>query len=220
MVGPVVNWYGPKLEHAGRYLPTASDWFEVTLFGKDHRPDTNGTTEAWVLATLPRALAYAMSLLRDRTVAEDVAHDCYVRLLAKADTYDLPRDGTKLLYKAITNACIDRNYRDRRMLSLEIGTLGEPTATSPSSLADSRACDPHELAARHELEDAVAFELDQLTVAQRGALELKSLGYSLDEIALALGTSPSNAGVLVHRARKILAERLARFLEETPDETG
>ena len=57
-----------------------------------------------------------------------------------------------------------------------------------------------------------------MTVAQRGALELKSLGYSLDEIAEALGTSPSNAGVLVHRARKILAERLARFLEETPDE--
>ena len=28
-----------------------------------------------------------------------------------------------------------------------------------TSLADSRACDPHELAARHELEEAVAVEL-------------------------------------------------------------
>ena len=66
-----------------------------------------------MLATLPRALAFATSLLRDRALAEDVVHDCYVRLLQKADTYDLPRDGTKLLFKAITNACIDRNYRDR-----------------------------------------------------------------------------------------------------------
>ena len=35
--------------------------------------------------------------------------------------------------------------------------------------------------------------------AQRGALELKSLGYSLEEIAEALGTSSSNAGALIHR---------------------
>ncbi len=66
----------------------------------------------------------------------------------------------------------------------------------------------------------MSLELGQLTVAQRGALELKSLGYSLDEIAEALGTSPSNARVLVHRARKLLAERLARFLEEPPDESA
>jgi RNA polymerase sigma factor (sigma-70 family) len=176
----------------------------------------NGSTDAWVLATLPRALAYAASLLRDRALAEDVAHDCYVRLLAKADTYNLPRDGTKLLYKAITNACIDKNYRDRRLLSLEVESCAE--STEPPPLADRRACDPHDLAAHRELEEAVAAELGRLTVAQRGALELSSLGYSLDEIAEALGISPSNAGVLVHRARKVMAGRLARFLEGSPDE--
>jgi DNA-directed RNA polymerase specialized sigma24 family protein len=47
---------------------------------------------------------------------------------------------------------------------------------------------------------------------------LKSLGYSLDEIAEAIGTSRSHAGVLVHRARGALALGLARFLESRPDE--
>jgi RNA polymerase sigma factor (sigma-70 family) len=188
------------------------------LSGNGRRPDVNGTKEAWVLATLPRALAFATSLLRDRALAEDVAHDCYVRLLAKADSYDLPRDGTKLLYKAITNACIDTNFRERRMLSVEIDDLTEATGTA--SLPDKRGRDPQELAAHHELEEAVTEELGKLTVAQRGALELKSLGYSLDEIAEALGTSPSNAGVLVHRARKLMAERLSRFLEEPLDESS
>ena len=79
---------------------------------------------------------------------------------------------------------------------------------------------PHELAACHELEEAMSIELRQLTVAQRGAVELKSLGYSLEEIAEARGTSPGNARVLVHRARKILAERLARFLEDPHDESA
>jgi RNA polymerase sigma-70 factor, ECF subfamily len=192
------------------------DRLEVIVSG---RADSNGTRDAWILATLPRALAYATSLLSDRAIAEDVTHDCYVKLLTKADTYDLPRDGTKLLYKAITNACIDKNYRDRRMVSLEAEALGElpGTAVHPHS---RRSGDPHELAACRELEDAVGIELAQLTVAQRGALELKSLGYSLEEIAETLGTSPGNARVLVHRARKILAERLARFLEDPRDESA
>jgi RNA polymerase sigma-70 factor (ECF subfamily) len=189
------------------------DRLEVIVSG---RADSSGTRDAWVLATLPRALAYATSLLSDRALAEDVTHDCYVKLLARADNYDLPRDGTKLLYKAITNACIDKNYRDRRMVSLEAEALGELTGT-PVLHAEPDG-NPHDLAACRELEEAVGIELGQLTVAQRGALELKSLGYSLEEIAESLGTSPGNARVLVHRARKILAARLARFLEGPPDE--
>jgi RNA polymerase sigma-70 factor, ECF subfamily len=193
---------------------------EVLLAGFSDRPELNGSHDAWILATLPRALAFARSLLRDPALAEDVVHDCYVRLLAKANAYDLPRDGTKLLYKAITNACIDKNYRDRKMVSLEAEADWRCESTERSPLPDSRADDPLELAAHRELEEAVAVELERLTVAQRGALELKSLGYSLEEIAESLGTSASNAGVLVHRARKILAGRLVRFIEETPDESA
>ena len=184
----------------------------VTLPGKTDRSEPRAGQEAWVLATLPRALAYAPSLLRDRALAEDVAHDCYVRLLAKAGTYDLPRDGTKLLYKAITNACIDKNYRDR--------THGEPGGRSDSASRRNRRWPTAGHATLTSWPPIASWKKpwpsssSRLTVAQRGALELKSLGYSLDEIAEALGTSPSNAGVLVHRARKILADRLARFLEE------
>src|SRR5207248_8790329 len=67
--------------------------------------------DAWVLETAPRALAYARSLLGDLDQAEDVVQDCYCRLLAKADVYDLPRDGLKLLFKAVGNACINRATR-------------------------------------------------------------------------------------------------------------
>ena len=189
---------------------SAWDRREAALSVEGARPDPRAATEAWVLATLPRAVAFATSLLKDRALAEDVVHDCYVRLLAKADTYNLPHDGTKLLYKAITNACVDRNYRDRRLVSLEVESRDEEDGTPP--LADARACDPLDQAGQRELEAAVAVEIDRLTVAQRGAIELKSLGHSLDEIAEALGVSPGHAGVLVHRARKTLTNRLARFL--------
>lgn len=169
-----------------------------------------------MLATLPRALAYANSLLTNRSLAEDIVHDCYVRLLEKSDSYNLLRDGTKLLYKAITHACIDKNYRDRRLLSLDLECDGDSEGRRP--VADHRAPDPYDAAVGRELEDAVTAELSRLTVAQRSAIQLKSLGYSLDEIAEAIGTSPGHAGVLVHRARGTLARQLARFLEARPDE--
>lgn len=167
------------------------------------RPSSDAL-DAWVLATLPRAVAYAASLLRDRHAADDVVHDCYCRLLQKAEVYDLLRDGTKLLFKAITNACIDRTTRQRPTSSLEAGASANGTTT----LLDPRAEDPLDIVLQRELADHIAAALDRLPVAQRAALELKSLGHSLQEIADALEVSASNAGVLVHRARQTVAEFL------------
>ena len=39
---------------------------------------------------MQRALAYAVTLVRNQTEAEDIVHDCYIRLLARSDHYDLP----------------------------------------------------------------------------------------------------------------------------------
>ncbi len=168
-----------------------------------------------MLSTLPRALGYASSLLRDQALAEDVVHDCYLRLLQKAEVYDLLRDGTKLLYKAITNACIDRNHRDRMVLSLSGAGIDRGGS---DSVVDAEQPGPLQIVIQKELEDAVEEGMAHLPVAQRAALELKSLGSSLEEIAEALGTSPSNAGVLVHRARRALAEGLASYMGSTADE--
>jgi RNA polymerase sigma-70 factor (ECF subfamily) len=179
-------------------------------------PDaTRRQLEAWVLSTLPRALGYAGSLLRDRSLADDVVHDCYLRLLEKAAVYDLVRDGTKLLYKAITNACIDRNHRERILLSLNGGGAESGIGRL---VVDAKESGPLNEVIQNELESQVEVGIGQLPVAQRAALELKSLGYSIQEIAEALGTSTSNAGVLVHRARKALAESLESYLGLTGDE--
>jgi RNA polymerase sigma-70 factor (ECF subfamily) len=190
---------------------------DVGRSGAGHEPGSRrALLEAWVLFTFSRALAYAASLLQDRTLAGDIVHDCYIRLLRKSDVYDLCRDGTKLLFKAITNACIDRNRRRQPTLSLDERSWGE---INPRQLmAKEEQSSPFEAAVRKELEDAVAVGLSRLPITQRSALELKSLGYSLDDIAESLRTSPSNAGVLVHRARKALAEHLQRFTRPTTDD--
>lgn len=165
--------------------------------------------DAWVLATAPRAVAYARSLLHNADEADDVVQDCYCRLLARADVYDLPRDGLKLLLTAVTNACINRRTRRRTLFRLvRVDAEGTEQAEDPPDTAMPM---PEQFAMHAELRDAVARGLQSLPVQQRAAVELKSLGYTQQEIAQALDVTPTNAGVLVHRGRSALSKYLAPF---------
>lgn len=167
--------------------------------------------DAWVLETAPRVVAYARSLLHDPDAADDVVQDCYCRLLARADVYDLPRDGLKILLRAVTNACINLRTRRRSVFRLA-RSVGDEADDPPDPTAVGAA---DELA-RKELADAVADGLRTLPPRQRAALELKSLGHSQQEIADILDVTPTNAGVLVYRGRQALAKFLAPFLGGEP----
>jgi len=168
--------------------------------------DARADLSDWVLATAPRAVAYAVSLLRDRERAEEIVQDCYCRLLAKADAYDLRADGLKLLITAISNACVNLKSRRRGVFSL-FGGEGRPP-----EVEDLSAREPSGSLLDRELADAIGRGLATLPVRQRAAIELKSQGHSLREVAEILRVSPNNAGVLVHRARAALEEYLAPYL--------
>jgi RNA polymerase sigma-70 factor (ECF subfamily) len=171
-------------------------------------PQRSDAIDTWVAATVQRALAYAMSFVRSRPDAEDIVQDCYSRLLAKSSQYDLVSDGTKLLFRAITNACI--NWTTRRAPVVSFG----PDA-SEARLVDPRAdASPERQAMSRELEQAVGAALYELPVNQRAVVELSSLGYSIVEIAEMLDLSHGNVRVILHRARQALAARLRPLIEE------
>jgi RNA polymerase sigma factor (sigma-70 family) len=159
---------------------------------------------AWVTHTAPRALAYAITLVRNKTVAEDLVQDCYQRLLARAVHYDLFNDGEKLLFKSITNACI--NWTQRRRPGVPLDSAADAAATCDS--------DPVQAAMAGEFSQAVDAALAALPVNQRAAVELRALGHAIDEIAGMLETSEGNVRVLLHRGREQLADRLKPYLEE------
>ncbi len=169
--------------------------------------------DAWVLATAAHAVAYAASLVRDRAAAEDLVQDCYGRLLEKADRYDLPRDGRKLLFTAVTRACINHLSRSRTLVSLD--AADSEGGDFYDRLPDRAGEAPERILLRKELSLAVAEALALLPPSQRAAVELKGLGHSLEEIAAALEVTPNHAGVLIHRGRQTLARRLAPYLDES-----
>jgi RNA polymerase sigma-70 factor (ECF subfamily) len=164
------------------------------------------------LSTLPHALAYAASLVRNKDVAEDVVHDCYCRLLQKQAVYDLPRDGLKILLRAITNAAIDLQGRQRILVRLDRDIVDE--GSEHADLVDGRMEEPSARLMFRELEEALAAGLERLPLAQRAAFQMKSMGHSLQEIAETLSVTVGHAGVLIHRARQSLAQSLAPYVED------
>jgi len=165
--------------------------------------------EAWVGRVIPRGVAYARTLLRQSADAEDVVHDVLCRLLQHTE-YDLAADGEKIFFRSITNACINRTQRRRDIASLD-APFEDDTPFS-AVVASRRAEDPVEAASAAETREAVDRGLASLPPMQRAAVELRAMRYSLDEIARMLNVSASNAGVLVHRGRRRLAELLTPFL--------
>ncbi|MGE3807623.1 MAG: RNA polymerase sigma factor [Gemmataceae bacterium] len=159
--------------------------------------------EAWIVAAAPRALAYALTLVRQRAQAEDLVQDCFRRLLARGSDYDLLADGDKLLFKSVSNACL--NWLERRKPQVALGEFAETLEGGAG---------PEELAMRNELGRAIDASLLELPATQRAAIQHSSLGHSLYEVAEMLDITYANARVQVHRARAALAERLRPFLTE------
>ncbi len=164
---------------------------------------------AWLVECLPRAVAYARSLVRDGNEADDLVQECVYRLLKRAASYNLPRDGSRLLFRAITNECINRTTRGLDLVSLDaVDGEGQSLRTT---LSDSRVDEPADVALTDELRRVLDEAMNQLPIAQRAALELKSLGHSLEEIAEALSVKANHAGVLIHRARRAVRLSIATY---------
>ncbi len=186
-------------------------WFSRCLIGQRFgiwkefffltRSIKNEAITEWVVDTAPRALAYAISLVRDVSVAEDLVQDCYQRLFAKTEQYNLERDGTRILFRSITNSCINWTSRKPPVSGLVV----EPV--------EKKCRSPLELAIGNELAVAVDLALVELPVDQRAAIELSTLGHSSREIAEILEMTPGNVRVLLHRARSHLEEQLQEYLE-------
>ena len=164
---------------------------------------------AWLAECLPRAIVYARSLVRDAGEADDVVQECVYRLLKRSASYDLPRDGSRLLFRAVTNECINRTTRGPDLVSLD--AVNEEGQSRGSTLADPHMTPPLDVVLTDELRRLLDEALDHLPVAQRAALELKSLGHSLEEIAEALSITANHAGVLVHRGRRAVRKRVAGY---------
>ncbi|HKP90816.1 MAG TPA: sigma-70 family RNA polymerase sigma factor [Thermoleophilaceae bacterium] len=152
--------------------------------------------EALYRRTFPRVYAYAASLLRDRSAAEEVTAQAFERAYRKRRSFS-PRRGTPdaWLFGIVRNAALDELRRQRRRANLE---------AEPADQAADGADEHAEGAVRRQ---AVRAALAGLEPRERELVALKFAGgLGNAEIARVLGTSESNAGTRLHRVLTKLRE--------------
>jgi RNA polymerase sigma-70 factor (ECF subfamily) len=145
--------------------------------------------EALYRASAEAVFAYAASLLRDRSAAEEVTAAAFERAFRKRRSFD-PRRGTQRawLFGIARNAALDELRRRKRRAGLE---------SDPEDVGALAPEDHAELALRRE---AVRAALAALDGQERDLIALKFAGgLSNAEIARVLGMSESNAGTRLHR---------------------
>lgn len=121
--------------------------------------------------------------------AADIVQDVFLRVFTHPPDARTMENPQPWLYRITVNACFDHLRRRTRRTATNLDDAGEIAA-------------PHDgfeaAALTHAVEDA----LGAISPRYRAALVLRDLqGLENDEVALALGTSPTTARVLVHRAR-------------------
>jgi RNA polymerase sigma factor (sigma-70 family) len=162
----------------------------------DQSPATAAASfEALYRASADAVYAYAASLLRDRSAAEEVTATAFERAFRKQRSFN-PKRGTQRawLFGIARNAALDELRRRRRVAAL----AGDPAGEEPAPEGEAEAA---------ERRATVRAALAALEPRDRELIALKfHAGLSNVEIARVLGISPSNAGTRVHRALTRLRE--------------
>jgi len=134
-------------------------------------------------------LGYTLRMTRDESVAEDIVHEAYLRLLGVARAGGLPDNIAGWLHRVARNLVIDWARRQRRTWS----------SAGPSLQTEDG---PEEIALDLERDSELHGALAQLPNDARRALLLSGAGYPSTAIAAMIGRTNGATRTLLCRARQ------------------
>jgi RNA polymerase sigma-70 factor (ECF subfamily) len=146
-------------------------------------------------------LAYRM--LGNPAEAEDAAQETFLRAYTKLATYQPGRKFVNWLLSIASHHCIDRLRRKSRAPQLSLDD------SLPPQWFASDAQRPDQVVGQKQERERVRAVLDTLPPDYRAAVVLRYWhGLSYDEIATTTGSTESAIKSRLHRARRMMAERL------------
>jgi RNA polymerase sigma factor (sigma-70 family) len=154
-------------------------------------------------------------LVGDRQEALDLAQDAFVRAYRGLDSFDTVRPFGPWIGRIAVNTAL--NWLQRRRVPtvpLARGVAGEAIEERELSLADDTS-EPERVYLAGERQALLRGAILGLPPRYRAIIELRHFQeLSYDEIAAALGISPSDVKSYLFRARRMLRERLERENQE------
>ena len=180
----------------------ATDADEAALVVRARRGDPTAF-DALVRRYLPGALVAAERLLGDRTEAEDLVQDAFLRALDRLPMLDPGRPFGPWFFTLLRNLGINQ-LRARKVRQTE------------PELVDAASSDatPDEVLIRTEVRELFDAALAELTPRQREVVMLFEVeGWKGVEVAKHLGLTPENVRWHLHQAKKSLRKTLAPLRE-------
>jgi len=150
-------------------------------------------------------LSYALRLLGERSLAEDIVQEAFMKLHAQFDEVRQPR---RWLYRTVHNLALNQRRQSDKIVSLDLS----PREDSPPSPEPSDPQPlPDEQIARWEGIGLVRLSLEALDQRSRELIRLKfNEGMSYKEISARSGLTVGHVGYLLHHAIKAMADELAK----------
>ncbi len=151
--------------------------------------------------------------------AEDIGQQVFLRVWKSAARYEPTAKFTTWLYTITRNLVFNelRRRKHRPVTSFDAELPGDPAGgrdDSSSRFEDFHAPSPDATLLQAELQEAITAAIAQLPEAQRMTIILRRYEeLSYEEIAVVLHLTVPAVKSLLFRARVLLRERLARYLE-------
>lgn len=180
-----------------------------------------GDLEGVVRSHGPRLYATALRILRNRDDAQDAVQEGLLAACRAFDSFDGRARLSTWLHRIVVNQALMRLRTRRRAGGGEVDVDGLLPAFSENGYfreARPRWCeDPLSRIQRHELEELVRQAIGRLPDSYRVPLLLRDIeGWSLADVAEALGIGANAARLRVHRARQALKTLLDPALTGEP----
>lgn len=170
------------------------------LLDRIARGDTGGAGELFERYA-PALLRFADRLLSDRSTAEEVTQEVFVKVISRAHQYDGRAEVSSWLFAIAANACRDRRRRDRRATIVPLDGVPEPVHKGDGI---------EKVLGERERREAVRHALSALSEEQREALVLARYhGLPYAEIAEVLGISVGAVKTRIFRAVEALKSRFS-----------
>ena len=149
-------------------------------------------------------LGYALKLVKNRSVAEDIVQDAFLRLHPLFETVENPR---AWLYRTTHNLAMNYHRGARRVVSMDEREADGGEGTD--SAVDESTPLPDEYLQRMEAIGRMRICMDALDARSKELVKLKfeeSLSYK--EMSDRTGLTVSNVGYILHHALKKLAREM------------
>ena len=147
----------------------------------------------------PAMVRLAMSYVRDRATAEEVAQEAWLAFLRSLDRFRAGAPLKRWLFGILANCARNRARRERRGWAYAPAAIG--------------ATPPDDVVLWAEVGQRLEAAIASLPAAQRAVVVLRDVqGCSAEHVCERLAVSPANQRVLLHRGRARVRALLAEYV--------